>query len=430
MDGMKTQRTVLVALLAALSVAAAAGAQIPCAGLPPPSGPVIDVYPADAATLRGTVGAASSGTTILLHDGFYDMSGGDETYRLIFLTPGLTLRSASGNREAVVLDAGYGTNELLSIQASDTTIADLTLMRASDHPIHVSSPGIVISGVLLHNLHVIDPGEQAIKVNPGSAGGSVDHSTLECSRIELTDDGRPHVSNCYTGGLDAHAATGWLIRRNRIEGFWCDVGLSEHGIHMWNRCVDTVVEENLIIDCARGIGFGLGAGDAGHDGGIIRNNFIAAGDSGLFASSSGFDSGISLWGADDAEIYHNTVASTQQPSASSIEWRFIATSVTLANNLVTYRIWDRGGDSTVLTNIEYAPQSLFTDIGAGDLHLVDPASTPVDAGTALAGDLCDGDFDAQVRDIAPDIGADEIGYPIFIDGFESGNLARWSSNAP
>ncbi len=199
---------------------------------------------------------------------------------------------------------------------------------------------------------------------------------------------------------------------------------------MWNRCVDTVVEENLIIDCARGIGFGLGAGDAGHDGGIIRNNFVAAGDSGLFASSSGFDSGISLWGADDAEVYHNTVASTQTALASSIEWRYIATSVTLANNLVTYRIWDRGGASTLLTNIESAPQSLFTDIAAGDLHLVDRASAPVDAGTALAGGLCDADFDAQVRDTAPDIGADEIGYPIFIDGFESGGLSAWSSVAP
>jgi len=407
-----------------------ASAQTPCAPLPPPSGPVVNVYPADVDTLRGTIGAAPTGTTILLHDGFYDMSGGDATHRLVFSTPGLTLRSASGNRESVVLDAGYGTDELVSIEASDTTIADLTLMRASDHPIHVSSPGIVISGVLLHNLHVIDPGEQAIKVNPGFAGGSVDHSTLECSRIELSDDGRPHVSNCYTGGLDAHAATGWIIRRNRIEGFWCDSGLSEHGIHMWNRCVDTLVEENLIIDCARGIGFGLGAGDAGHDDGIIRNNFVAAGDPDLFASDAGFDSGISLWGADDAQVHHNTVASTQQPSASSIEWRYIATSVTLANNLVTYRIWDRGGAATLLTNIEYAPQNLFADIAGGNLHLSDVASAPVNSGTPLAAGLADSDFDAQLRGSTPDIGADEFGSPVFVDGFESGGVSAWSSSVP
>lgn len=427
MDGMNHRHNVPVVVLVLLALSVTAGAQTPCDPLPPPSGPTIEKWPADADTLRTTIGGAVSGTTILLHDGVYDMSGGDATHRLIFSTPGLTLRSASGDRSSVVLNANYGTNELVSIEASNTIIADLTLKRAADHPVHISSPGVVISGVLLHNLHVIDPGEQAIKVNPGSAGGSVDHSTLECSRIELTDDGRPHVSGCYTGGLDAHAATGWLVRRNRIEGFWCDSGLSEHGIHMWNRCVDTVVEENLIIDCARGIGFGLGAGDAGHDGGIIRNNFVAAGDPGLFASASGFDSGISLWGADDAEVYHNSVASTQAPTASSIEWRFIATSVTLANNLVTDRLWDRDGASTLLTNTEYAPLNLFVDIAAGDLHLVDQASDPVDAGTVLAAGLCDDDFDIQIRDAAPDIGADEFGSPIFTDGFESGGLSAWSN---
>ena len=405
-------------------------AQTPCSPLPQPSGPIIEKWPTDAGNLRATIAGAAAGTTILLHDGFYDMSGGDSSHRLIFSTPGLTLRSASGNREAVILDGGYVTGELVSIQASDTTIADITLSRAYYHPIHASGPDAPIENILIHNVHVIDPGEQAIKVNPVGVG-TVDHSTLECSHLELTDTGRPFIrNNCYTGGLDAHLATGWLVRRNLIEGFWCDDGLSEHGIHMWRQCADTVVEENLVVDCARGIGFGLGSGVDGHTRGIIRNNFVAAGDPDLFTSSSGFDSGISLWGADDAQVYHNTVASTQAPSASSIEWRYISTAVTLANNLVTNRIWDRGGMSYLSTNTEYAPLSLFADVAAGDLHLVDPTSSPVDAGTALAAGLGDTDFDGLVRDAAPDIGADEIGQPLFADGFESGDLSRWTAAIP
>jgi hypothetical protein len=401
-------------------------AQAPCGPLPPPSGPIIEKNPADAGNLRNTIAGAASGTTILLHDGYYDMSGGDSTHRLIFSTPGLTLRSASGDRAAVVLDAGYVTGELVSIQASDTTIADLTLMRAYYHPIHVSGPGTPIDNVLIHNVHVIDPGEQAIKVNPVGAG-TVDDSTLECSHLELTDNGRPHIrNNCYTGGLDAHEATGWLVRRNLIEGFWCDDGLSEHGVHMWRQCADTVVEQNLIVDCARGIGFGLGGGNDGHTGGIIRNNFVAAGDPDLFASPSGFDSGISLWGADDAEVYHNTVASTQPPSASSVEWRFITTSVTIANNLMTDRLWDRGGTAFLDSNLEYVSNSLFEDIASGDLHLVDPEGSPVDAGTPLSAGLCEVDFDGQERDDAPDIGADEVGRTLFTDGFESGDTSSWS----
>ena len=426
---MKT-RWILVPLFGCIAIASTAMAQTPCAPLPPPSGPTIEKHPADANSLRATIADATSGTTILLHDGFYDMSGGDSTHRLVFSTPGLTLRSVSGNREAVTLDGGYVTGELVSIQASDTTIADITLSRAYYHPIHASGPDTPIENILIHNVHIIDPGEQAVKVNAVGAG-TVDNSTLECSHLELTDTGRPFIrNNCYTGGLDAHLATGWLVQRNLIEGFWCESGLSEHGIHMWRQCVDTVVEENLIIDCARGIGFGLGAGTDGHTGGIIRNNFVAADDAGLFASSSGFDSGISLWGADDAEVYHNTVASTQAPSASSIEWRFISTSVTLSNNLVTDRIWDRGGTSYLATNTEYAPSALFADVAAGDLHLVDSNSSPVGGGTVLTPGSAEADFDGQLRDAEPDIGADEIGQPLFVDGFESGDLSRWSGSNP
>ena len=71
---------------------------------------------------------------------------------------------------------------------------------------NIVDPGTIITGILLHNLRIIDPGEQAIKVNAVGAG-TVDHSTLECSRLQLTDAGRPHIrNNCYTGGLDAHEA--------------------------------------------------------------------------------------------------------------------------------------------------------------------------------------------------------------------------------
>jgi len=124
------------------------------------------------------------------------------------------------------------------------------------------------------------------------------------------------------------------------------------------------------------------------------------------------------------------VASTQSPSASSIEWRFISTSVTLANNLVTDRIWDRGGTSHLATNTEYVPLNLFVDVAGGDLHLVDPISGPVDAGTPLGTGLADSDFDSLLRDAAPDIGADEIGQPLFTDGFETGDLSRWSAALP
>jgi len=150
------------------------------------------------------VAEAGRGTTILIADGTYRLDGAF----LRFATPGVTLRGASGRREAVVLDGGYASAEIVQILASDVTVADLTLTRAYDHPIHVMpAGGRDTTRALLYNLRVVDPGQQAIKVNPVEGGGYTDQGIVACSRVELTDAGRGQVrDNCYTGGIDVHAA--------------------------------------------------------------------------------------------------------------------------------------------------------------------------------------------------------------------------------
>ena len=425
--------------------AGSALAQAPCPPLPPPSGATIEVLPAQADDLRAIVSTAASGTTILLHDGFYDMSGGDAVSRLVFTTPGVTLRSLSGERESVVLDGAYQTSELVSILASDVTVADLTLRRAYDHPVHVSGDGVPITGVRLYNLRLVDPGQQAVKVNP-IGGGWVDDGRLECSSLELTDVGRTQIrDNCYTGGIDAHAARGWIVRRNRISGFWCPVGLSEHAIHFWKASRDTLVEGNAILDCARGIGFGLGAtGEGrsypdhpypgipylGHIDGLIRANFVAAADADLFASEFGFDAGIAIEQAREVTVVHNTVASTSAPF-SSIEWRFADTLATVANDLVSHNLRARdGAQATLAGNLDAAPPGWFVSIAAGDLHLAGAALPPVGGGVALPPGVAGDDFDGQPRDAGPDVGADELRVPLFSDGFESGDTSAWSAAVP
>ena len=439
-----------LALLSTVATATSSHAQQTCSPLPPPSGPTIEVAPSEVDGLRALVAGAASGTTILLQDGTYDLSSGDGTSRLSFETANVTLRSLSGNRDAVVLDGNYGTSELISISASNVTIADLTLMRAYNHPIHISGPvGNPISGILIHNVRIVDPREQAIKVNPID-DGYVDNSTIECCSIELTDVGRTHINpdfgGCYTGGIDVHQAKGWVVRRNRIEGFWCDTGLSEHGIHFWKCSRDTLVEENVIVDCARGIGFGLtssgscraypddpypGVGFKDHIDGVVRNNFVAAADSDLLSSPDGFDTGIAVTQAYGAKVVHNTVASTSPPF-TSIEWRYSNSVVEIFNNLVTKNLLARdGGQATPAGNIEDAPLGWFTDIAAGDLHLTAAAASAVDAGISLEAGLGEQDIDGQTRDQSPDVGADEIGFPgIFADDFESGSISAWSHVVP
>ncbi len=343
--------------------------------------------------------------TILVADGTYLLNG----QYLRIAVSGVTVRSQSGRRERVILDGNYQTTEIFQIVASNTTIADLTLKRALDHPVHVMGGGSGdVVNTLIKNVHIIDPGEQAIKINPSGAFAA--HSgTIQGSLIELTDTGRTFVENdtsngypCYTGGIDAHGAEGWTVRDNEIRGFWCSTGLSEHGVHFWSDSSDTLVERNLIVDCDRGIGFGLGS--SGHSGGIIRNNMIFHGVGHRYG-----DVGISLESAAGARVYNNTIFQ-EHDYQNAIEYRFTASrNLTIVNNLTNRAIVSRdGGSTTLLTaNVTTAVGSWFVDPASGNLHLQGERSGVTGAGSAIAG-LTD-DYDNQTRPPGTgiDIGADQ-----------------------
>ena len=179
----------------------------------------------------------------------------------------------------------------------------------------------------------------------------------------------------------------------------------------------------------RGIGFGLetegeartyaddpcpgaGGGYVGHYGGVIRNNFVFASRSELFASQYGFDCGVCMWNACGAQVLHNSVASTQVPF-SSIEWRYDQTDIDLINNLVTHNLRDRGGAVYDAGNLHSQPLSVFVDGTNGDLHLSPTATDAINKGQALGTGVCDDDIDGALRPLGGgfDIGADEYGEP-------------------
>jgi hypothetical protein len=371
--------------------------------------------------LVSAVNGAAPGRTVRVADGTYNLNG----QYLRIAAAGVTLRSASGNRSAVVLDGNYATTEIVQVVASNVTVADITLREAYYHPIHVmSQAGSHTTGTRIYNVHVIDGSEQAIKINPGASGWYTDNGEVACSRIELTDAGRTQVrNNCYTGGIDAHQSRGWVVRDNHIEGFWCASGLSEHGIHFWTGSRDTVIERNTLVNNARGIGCGLvesgsgrtygdnpcptASGYVDHYGATVRNNTVFVNRAELFASQFGFDCGICINNTCGATVVHNTVVSTQAPF-SSIEWRFANTIVDVRNNLVSHNLRDRGGTDTQAGNLQNAAMSLFVNGAAGDLHLRSTAAAAIDQGASVGAGVADGDVDGQTRESAQrDIGADE-----------------------
>ena len=85
-----------------------------------PTGAVIRV--SDVAALRKAVAGAAPGTTILLADGVYHL---DE---LLVTQHNLTIRSAGGDREKVILDGEGKFTKIVRVRgAKNLTIADLTV---------------------------------------------------------------------------------------------------------------------------------------------------------------------------------------------------------------------------------------------------------------------------------------------------------------
>jgi Right handed beta helix region len=302
-----------------------------CPPLPPATGPVVNVRPADAGRLPDIVSAAPAGATIRLADGTYRVSA-----PLVFRRPGVTLRSASGNAARVVLDGRRQVGAIVHPFADRVRIAEVTLTRARDHLVHAypQPGGPDVRGVRLYRLHLRDSGEQFVKVNGNEARSHwVHEGFVSCSRFTMTRTGRANIERgfgCYTGGIDVHGGRGWRVRDNRFAGIYCEDGeVAEHAVHFWSGSRGTVVERNEIVDCARGIGFGLGEDNAGHEGGVIRNNRIVA-------DIPQYDTGIGLEQARGARVLDNTVVETRRATKAfaSIDLRFPRTDALLRGNRV------------------------------------------------------------------------------------------------
>lgn len=396
-----------------------------CPALPPPSGNTVVVD--TVGEIWDAVNTATPGDTILVADGTYNLGAAG---RYIWVdVENVTIRSQSGNRDDVIFDDNYQGTEIITVTASNVTIADLTIKRARTHAVHVvSSESADTINTLIYNVKIIDPGQQAIKINPGSANFA-DYGEVACCTMELTESGRVEVYNyngsCYTGGVDGHQSRGWVVRDCIIEGFWCHLDLSEHGVHFWTGSRDTIVERNTFINNARAVGFGLNefgtgrtytdnpcsdaTGYVGHYEGIVRNNFIIADDTNLFNSQYGADTGIALWQSCDSLVYHNSLAFTSAPF-SAIEYRFSNTQADIKNNLTTHNIVQRNNASANLgANLQNQALNIFYDPVSHDLHLASSALAAIDTGTNLAAGTCNDDFDGELRpNSTRDIGADEV----------------------
>jgi hypothetical protein len=356
---------------------------------------------------------AKAATTILLEDGAYLL----DVPALEITCPGLVIRSRSGDRSAVTV---RGPNEgpiaalasVFLVSASDVVIADLTLGYCRHHGIQVrGEPPFHVAGLLVHNCRIVNCNQQFIKGSSSESDplGATDGCIEQCV-FEFTS-GWAYQS--YTGGIDIHKGVNWVVRDNLFRNLRVpegQSGIAEHAIHFWKRCrtrpQNIVIERNWVVNCDRGIGFGLGTDDGGLNGGtsVVRNNMV-------FNNAAGprTDVGIGLEHASGVQVDNNTVV--VRLYWAPIEYRFAgSTHVMFQNNLVNGPIQKRDGapQAVRVNNLEQIDPTWFQDLNTGDLRLTTAAKTAIDQAIPL--DTFHDDIDGQSRPqgLQWDIGACEF----------------------
>ncbi|MFT5512889.1 MAG: hypothetical protein ACI8SE_001288 [Bacteroidia bacterium] len=332
--------------------------------------------------------------TILIADGTYQIAS---TAWFPFITASnVVFRSLSGNRDAVIL-TGEGMRDVAPLVESgfyivgnNITIADLTIKELGNHGIAGDGDSLFV-----HNVKIQNTFEQMIK--GVSAKGGADDARIQCSLFEYPSGVGPQY---YIGGLDIHRGNNWVVNDNIFKNIASPSGsLAEHAIHFWDSSANNTIERNMIINCDRGIGFGLG--NSPNDGGIIRNNMIYNDGSSMFD-----DVGISLETSTHTKVYNNTVF-IEYPNA--IEYRFKATAaVDISNNLTNKQIKSRDAGSAILTtNYTSAQSGWFVNASDGNLRLNTKQTEVVDKGTQLSDVSVDIDKTARPQGKLFDIGAHE-----------------------
>jgi hypothetical protein len=398
----RTLASILI-LLGARVGSLEAGPARPAPPLPAPTGTVVNV--SNNSQLQSAVSSLTSNKTIVLAAGTYTLSS---TLYVNGTFSNVAIRGATGNADDVVLVGqgmtGAAGNVPYGIwvggNVQKITIADLTIRDVFYHQINFNDG---TQSPLVHNVHLINAGEQFIKSNPNASGtagvnnGVVEYSVFEYSTTAPTD---------YTNGVDVHTGQNWIIANNLFKNIRTATGaLAGPAILMWNNSSGSIAEGNTFINCQREISFGLIERTPNdHVGGIIRNNFIYR------SPGIGGDAGILIGDSANTSVLHNTIVlSGTYPNA--IEYRFSgSTGAVIANNLSDGGIFARDGASgSTSGNVTNATTSLFVSASTGDLHLKSTATSVIDKAASVANCPDDWDGDSRPQGSARDVGADEFG---------------------
>ncbi len=343
--------------------------------------------------LMHTVQSTKEGNkVVIIKDGTYELRD-----RLWLTGNNLIYRSESENRDKVILK-GNGMNGsvgfIFSVTGNNFAVKDLTIGEVKYHGIQVhgekDADNIYVQNVRFYNIR-----QQMIKgsFDKNKPENHTDNGIVENCLFEYTAG---HSYYYYCGGIDIHHGLNWRVSNCTFKNIYSpENALSEGGIHFWNNSESTLIENNVFINCDRGIM--LGFDNSPQKGGIIRNNM-------LYVTR---DVGIYLCNATDVKVYNNSIfIGSDYPN--SIEYRFSSTTdCEIINNLTNKNIKKRDNANAFLSNnYTTAQESWFTDAKNGDLHLTSSSTDIIDAAEDLEDVITDIDGNERLTGKS-DIGADE-----------------------
>ncbi len=376
-----------------------------------PSGQVIHVKHVDE--LFSAADAVEPGGTILLADGHYKMPRYFELH-----TDNVTLRSASGKRENVVLDgidSRHG--ELVGIsRCSGVTIADLTIQNIQWNGFKINSntnvQKVTIYNCIIHNIW--QRGVKGVRV-PEENRGEIrpkDCKIQYClfyndhtKRFE--DDPRDTPDNFdgnYIGGIDVMYAKRWTISDNVFIGIQGRTREGRGCIFMWHHGEDCVLERNIIIDCDLGIamgnssGIGEGMSSVHCTNFIVKNNFI----------TNTPETGILADYTKDCKIVNNTIHDPDNRLQRLIRLVHDNDGLVIINNLLSgppIRV-ESSSRMDIRHNSIGDFTSSFADPAKGNLHLVRKYEDLIHQALPLP--EVQVDIDKEARAKKPTLGADEL----------------------
>lgn len=317
----------------------------------------------DVSTLYQALQTANANgqTDIQLSPGIYRL-----TSTLVISAPNIRLIGDPTN-PSLIRFVGKGmrslpqVENLIIVRAKHFSLDGITLTDAGNHLIQISGESDADFPVI-KNCVLQDSFQQLLKVSSSNhSSNTSDYGTVQNCEFKYTRGIGP---NFYIGGIDAHGAKGWNVLNNVFRDIASpDNRPAEFAIHFWNGAANNTVEGNKIIDCDRGIGFGLKGKPA--SGGAIINNLIVHQDN----NDPGADVGIILEQSPRTQILDNRVyLAHNYPNA--IEYRFNETTeVAIIDNITNKPIRKRDGATASLIGNK-REKELDNLVSPGELLLI------------------------------------------------------------